>query len=439
MVSENRLQVGLDVGKDKIDLALLSPGGEMLVKHRSFANSALGYSQASALLQEVLRAHAFEGVDIAAEATSYYWLPFFYQLCQDPSLAVFQPRQLLLNAGWVKWFKKSMPADHKSDSADPYYVGERLRSLPVKNWWQSDGHWLALRLLTRLHSHLSKSLVREKSYYQLFLFLTHSAYTQAEPFSDPFGVVSQSLLNQPELLEELGQLPELDLAARLDQLSAHRLPDPRQTAARLKQALQESFPMPAQLQPALQDALQRLSRVVQTLQQQIKALDAEIGARVKQDYPEASWLQSIPGVGPVSASGIAAEIAGLQRFTDPLKWDNRRNAFRQRTQRNVEDAVAKFAGLWWPKNASGQFEAEERPLSKRGNAYLRYYLIQAADHMRREIPSYARYYQRKYAQVTKHQHKRALVLTARKAVGLFVGLLHHREDYRLEEDLSRFS
>lgn len=437
MEINTRLQVGIDVGKNKLDLALLAAGGELLEKHRSFANSAAGYAQVRALLLETLQANNFEGVDLAAEATSYYWLPVFYQLSRDAVLAEFHPRQLLLNAGWVKWFKKSLPADHKSDGADPYYIAERMRSLPNKTWWQFDGHWLALRLQTRLHCHLSHSLVREKSYYQLILFLAHSAYTQAEPFSDIFGRLSQTLLDEDHLLDELSQLSTPDLADRLAQLSAHSLADPLQTAIRLKQAGQDSFPVPEDLDPPLQDALHRLGMVVQTLQEQIRSLDAQIRTLVHNDYPEVAWLQSVPGVGPVCASGIAAEIAGLQRFLSPPKWDNRRKTYRQRTLREVEDALAKFAGLWWPQFSSGAFMAEERPLSKRGNAYLRYYLIQAADHMRRDIPSYAQYYARKYAEVTKHQHKRALVLTARKAVGLFVGLLHHHETYRSEEVYSK--
>lgn len=432
-----RLQVGIDVGKNKLDLAMLAPGGELLEKHRSFANSAAGYAQVRAMLLETLQAKHFKGVDLAAEATSYYWLPVFYQLSQDAGLADFHPRQLLLNAGWVKWFKKSLPADHKSDGADPYYIAERMRSLPNKTWWQFDGRWLALRLQTRLHCHLSHSLVREKSYYQLILFLAYSAYTQVEPFSDVFGRLSQTLLDEDNLLDELSQLPTPDLAERLAQLSTHHLTDPLQTAIRLKQAVQDSFPVPEELDPPLQDALHRLGLVIQSLQEQIRGLDTHIRTLAQDNFPEVAWLQSVPGVGPVFASGIAAEIAGLQRFLSPLKWDNRRKAYRQRTQREVEDALAKFAGLWWPQFASGAFSAEERPLSKRGNAYLRYYLIQAADHMRRDLPSYSQYYARKYAEVTKHQHKRALVLTARKAVGLFVGLLHHHETFRPEEALPK--
>jgi hypothetical protein len=433
MEPQRRLQVGIDISKNKADFALLTPEGEVLEMHRGFANSVVGYGQARERLLEALQEHGFEGVDIAAEATSYYWLGLFLQLGQDAQLAGFQPRLMLLNAGWVRWFKKSLPADHKSDYRDPYYIAERLRSLPHKNWWQFDERWLGLRLRTRLRFHLIRSLVREKNHYQLFLFLAHSAYTQAKPFSTPFGHLSQTLLNQPELLTELVGLPDLELAARLAEMSGDRLPDPFQTAVRLKQALRESYPLPEALDPPIRQALHSLSSVIAALQQQIQLIDAQIRTLAESDYPEIAWLQSVPGVGPVYASAIAAEIAGLERFATPLKWDKRLKSYRPRNLCDIEDAVAKFAGLWWPQNASGQFSAQERPLSKRGNAYLRYYLIQAADHMRQSIPSYSRFYARKYAQVTKHQHKRALVLTGRKAVGLFVGLLHRQETYRPEE------
>ena len=73
-------------------------------------------------------------------------------------------------------------------------------------------------------------------------------------------------------------------------------------------------------------------------------------------------------------------------------------------------------------------------MTKTGNRYLRYYLIQAANLMRRYIPEYAAYYARKYKEASKHHHKRALVLTACKSVGLVVGLLHRDEPYRSKED-----
>ncbi|TCT22594.1 hypothetical protein EDD68_10813 [Melghiribacillus thermohalophilus] len=58
-----------------------------------------------------------------------------------------------------------------------------------------------------------------------------------------------------------------------------------------------------------------------------------------------------------------------------------------------------------------------------GNKYLRYYLIQAADSVRKHDSVYRDDYQKKYQEVPKHQHKRSLVLTARKLVRLVYSLL----------------
>jgi transposase len=432
--NDPRLVVGIDIGRSKADLTLLHSNGQVLEDHQSFANSLPGFQQIKQHLIAVLQAQGLGGLDLAAEATSYYWLPLFIQLRTDPDLTAYAPRLGLLNAGWVKWFKKSFPPDHKSDKRDPFYVAERIRTLPQPNWWEYDPHWMRLRLLTRLRFHFSHSLAREKNHYQLFLFLAYSAYNRLKPFSDTFGHFSQALLARPDLLEDWRALSMADLTDQLLDFAPQRLKDPDQVAAKLYQALHESYPIPEDLDRPLQSGLRHLGQTIDLLEQQVQELDGEIHTLLEQQpYPEVAWLDSIPGLGQVFASGIAAEIAGIQRFAAPLKRDKKPHTYRRRNARDIEDAVAKFAGLWWPENASGQFQAEERPLSKRGNAYLRYFILSAADRMRLFIPSYARYYRAKYKQTTKHQHKRALVLTGRKALGLFVGLLHHQEFYRPEE------
>jgi transposase len=434
MPSEQRLVVGIDIGRSKADLALLHSSGQPLDLHCSFANSLSGFTQAKQLLLQTLTRQGLTRIDFAIEATSYYWLPLYLSLAQDPELAVYQPRQALLNAGWVKWFKKSFSPDHKSDQSDPFYIAERLRTLRDPLWWRYDPHWLSLRLRTRLRFHLSRGLAREKNHYQLFLFLAYSSYASAQPFSDPFGAFSQWLLAHPDELDALRELPLEELSERLGQLTPRALRDPQGTAKRLYTALHESYPLPSELDPTVHALLQHLASLLHAFQAQIDALDREIDTCLQTAaYPEVAWLDSIPGLGTVFASGIAAEIGNLERFAAPPKWDPHRQAYRARNGRDIEDAIAKFAGLWWPQNASGQFEAEERPLSKRGNAYLRYFILLAADRMRLFIPSYARYYRLKFHQVTKHQHKRALVLTGRKALGLFVGLLRHQQTYQPEE------
>lgn len=56
-----------------------------------------------------------------------------------------------------------------------------------------------------------------------------------------------------------------------------------------------------------------------------------------------------------------------------------------------------------------------------------------ANSIRRHIPEYRDFYEKKYAEVTKHKHKRALVLTSRKFVRLVFGLLAKNQLYTGEK------
>ena len=60
---------------------------------------------------------------------------------------------------------------------------------------------------------------------------------------------------------------------------------------------------------------------------------------------------------------------------------------------------------------------------------MRYYLIEAANSVRMHNAEYGRYYQTKYDESSKHKHKRALVLTARKLVRLVDAMLRHNQLY----------
>jgi len=84
--------------------------------------------------------------------------------------------------------------------------------------------------------------------------------------------------------------------------------------------------------------------------------------------------------------------------------------------RTWRDSPPRHPGLTWTIRESGHFQAEDTPLTKMGNPYLRYYLVEAANSVRLHCPEYTPYYQTKLAQTPKHAHKRALVLTARKLV-----------------------
>jgi hypothetical protein len=428
----NRLQVGIDFSQKKADFCLLFPDGQPLEPHVSFANSRPGCSLAKQLLLDALDTYAFDGIDVSGEATGYLWLPFFLQLSADPDLALRDMDLFLLNPRWVKWFKKCFAQDHKCDGKDPYYIAERTRTRRPDVAW-SPSECLPLRFYTRLRFHIVQNLAREKCYFSAFLFLKASSYRCLKPFSNVFGVTSRLVLTQQPSLDELAELPVDDLASHLHELSGHHLPDPHDNARKLQQVAQESFSLDESLALPVQRILDLTLDHIRFLETQVEQVNDWIAAELD-SHPVIAQLATIPGIGPVFSSGIGAEIGGIHRFLQGHKWDKKRKCYRPRNLRDAEDAVAKIAGLWWPRSSSGDFEAEDRRMAKTGNRYLRYYLIQGSDRMRKYIPQYRAYYARKHKESSKHHHKRALVLTARKSVGLVVGLLHRDEPYRSKEE-----
>lgn len=427
------LQVGIDFSQKGADFCLLAPDGQMLDKHRHFANSQCGYEQARAYLLRALEQHGLSGLCVSGEATSYYWLPFFWQLAHDPQLAHCQLQLYLLNPRWVHWFKRSLSPDDKTDGSDPFYIAERTRTRPPNAPWQPQDDWLPLRFYTRLRFHLVQMLTQEKNYALIHLFLLHSAYAGQEPFSNWLGATSRQVLNGDLSLMELSELPLDDLAELLDEWSGHTLPHPQENARRLQQVAAESFTFPERLATPLRRVFQSTRQHLAELESLLRQVEEWIAAEVEAHHPEIRTLATIPGIGLILAASLAAEIGGLERFFSGQKWDKKRKCYRPKNLRDVEDAVAKMAGLWWPRSDSGEFHGEDRRMAKSGNRYLRYALIQAANGMRRHIPAYTRFYELKYRQATKHKHKRALVLTARKSVGLIVGLLHRKQAFRPQE------
>ena len=84
----------------------------------------------------------------------------------------------------------------------------------------------------------------------------------------------------------------------------------------------------------------------------------------------------------------------------------------------------------WKHHKSGEFVGQNTRLIMSGNRFLKYYLVEAANSLRRCDPEFKRYYDLKFKEVNKYQHKRALALTARKLVRLVFRLLKDNRLYK---------
>ena len=114
---------------------------------------------------------------------------------------------------------------------------------------------------------------------------------------------------------------------------------------------------------------------------------------------------------------------GKNRFPDP-------DAVAKTIQKA---ALAKYAGLAWQQHQSGNFEAQTTRMIHSSNRFLKYYLCEAAFSLVRCDKEYRDFYNLKYKEVNRFQHKRALALTARKFVRLVFALFKDNPSYRSAE------
>lgn len=422
-----------DFSADRLDVALHAPDGQWAFTHRAYDNNWPGFL---ALKQDVLTLLAQDEsvarLVAVGESTGLYWWHTFYHIATDPDFAPYQPQLALLNPMHVKHFRKALPQRDKDDPADAWLIDHFFQVNGGEPFYHFNERYLPLRQLTRAYCRLVHTLAAEKAYCLTLVYLLASDYQRQQPFSDVFGVTSQHVLREYPDIAAIAAIPTDALAQSLRQVTQGRLPTPHENAARLQQAAVTSYPLAASLRPAVHATLTHTLDHIRFLEQQQLAYRQSILAELDV-LPEALPLQQKAGFGAILAAGLLAEIQDTRRFLTGEKYDRRLKVRRPREYRDGQASVARMAGLWWPKNSSGRFEGQERHLARERNPYLRYWLVQAAYSLKGHQDEYAHYYWQKFSEVKKHQHKRALILTARKAVRLVFALLHKGQMAQLEE------
>ena len=157
---------------------------------------------------------------------------------------------------------------------------------------------------------------------------------------------------------------------------------------------------------ALSFELSHVMSLVGHMDREIASLDAEISRML--EGTEADFLRSIPGIGPVNAAVIAAEVGDPSRFDDAKK-------------------LVAYAGIDASKSQSGKFEGGRERMSKRGSSHLRYALLNAADIARQHDPYFGDYYDSLRSR-GKH-HYVALSGVARKLCGVILAVMREKRCY----------
>lgn len=165
------------------------------------------------------------------------------------------------------------------------------------------------------------------------------------------------------------------------------------------------------LPPSLKPSLGRVFETLKHITEQIDKLDADIAKLCKATYPEAELLQSIPGVGPITALYFVLVIGTPDRFDRPRD-------------------VAAYVGLVPRRDQSGDQDRQMR-IAKTGDTYLRNLLVTAAHSTLNssDKPGALREWGLRKAAGGKAAKKRAVVAIARKLSVLMLRLWRTGKTY----------
>lgn len=399
------LFVGLDLSLKNVAVAFKLDDTTEPIKRFSFPHNPVGVDFLVQRINDVTSKLGIEKVEIGMEATGNLWTQLIETLRSHPGLAHLAANVHNLNARHVARFKKIYPDIPKTDPLDALMVAEFLRFRRLPEPPPTDERYLALQKLTRHRFQLAGSLASEKNRFLTNLFLKFSAFRQEKPLSDPFGAASSALLTEFLTVDEIAETSIEELAAFLMEKSRNSFDDPEQVAKAIKQAARNSYRLNKCLADPVNLVLSMTLENVRFFEKQIDAVDKAITRELAAFTSDATILLSVPGLGPVFTAGIIAEVQDIRRF-------------------DCDSALAKFSSIVWKKSQSGEFDSDDTPMSRAGNKYLRYYLIEAANSLRMHNDEFAHFYQTKYRESTTHHHKRACVLSARKLVRLIFNLLH---------------
>lgn len=393
-----KLFAGIDISSNDAVLCCLDQDGQQLGPSRKYSNDFEGANQ----LLEAISAFEAEEVHVGFEATSVYGAHLRDFLLSTSGWFVYE-----INPSLVAGFKQSFPKRPKTDHFDSWLIAERVRFGRLEPYSHQRKLTEPLLQLTRHRRHLIELVTAEQNRAGNLIFLKFSNYRKDNPFSSTFGKASLALLRDFSP-DELANMDIQDLVMFITNNGNNRLKDIETMAQEIKSMAKKAYRLSPKMKNSIDITLTMTLHNIEFFKSQIKKLDKAITQELNA-IPQT--LTTVRGIGPVWGAGIIAEIGDISRFRN-------------------EAALAQYAGLTWSRYQSGNFEAEDTHLTKNGNRYLRYYLVEAANSLRVHNEEYKAYYQTKYKEVTKHQHKRALVLTARKFVRLVYALLSKGQIYK---------
>ena len=334
--------VGIDISKGKSTVAILSIEGEVIEEPFEINHDINGLN----LLEEKLKDISKEDLKIVMEETGTYHLPVLGYLLDKGYFVVAE------NALKIKKYLDRGLRKAKTDKKDYY----KLAVYTCDNWYklnkvrENDETYDNLRFLSRQYINNINVQVKQKNNFSNLCDLLFPGYYQMlDENNFILGLEIFKKYYHPEIVTNKKQSQFVDEIDKLAKELGHKGAGITLANKIYLLAQKTISPRPnnefAQLSAiSCADALILTIKTTTTI---ITEMD-----KLARELPEYDVISEIPGCGKKLTSRVIAEIGDVRRFKDA-------------------GSIIAYAGLDSPPYQSGQFEATNRHISKRGNKYLR--------------------------------------------------------------------
>lgn len=334
--------VGIDISKGKSTIAILSIVGEVIEEPFEINHDINGLN----LLEEKIKDIPKEDLKIVMEETGTYHLPVLGYLLDKGYFIVTE------NALKIKKYLDRGLRKAKTDKKDSL----KLAEYTCDNWYklnkirENDEIYDNLKFLSRRYLDNIAIQTKEKiSFSNLCDLLFPGYYQLLDENTFILGLEMFKKYYQPEIITNKKQS---QFVAEIDKLArelGHKGAGITLANKVYNLALKTISPRPnnkyAQL--SVKCCIDELILAIKSSNKIISEMD-----KLARELPEYNVISEIPGCGKKLTSRVIAEVGDIRRF------------------KNAGSVIA-YAGVDAPPYQSGQFEATNRHISKRGNKYLR--------------------------------------------------------------------
>lgn len=335
------ISVGIDVSKGKSTVAIMKPGGEILVKPFEMLHNIESISA----LADRIKAYG-EDVRVVLEATGHYHFPVMMMLT-DKGIFV-----TCVNSLRMKKYCSQSLRRAKTDKID---------SLKIASYGLT--YWSELTPIMPAGEVYDELKILSRQYYQCVSLMVKAKVNlsnlldQVMPNIKTLLTDSQCNHKLTDFVNRYGHFANIQAMGKTRFVSDYCRWAKKQGYYLNESKADDIFALSQNSIPVLPDTISTkivVSETVRILHEVERSRNTILTQMQKlaKSLPEYSVVLGMGGVGKTLAPKLIAEIGDVRRF-------------------HSRGAITAYAGIDAPPYQSGAFTATERHISKRGNKYLR--------------------------------------------------------------------